>query len=139
MGSIFKRKHKRPIPENAEIVVKRGTTRAEWIAKDGRKHRAPVAKNGRQIQTESQAYYIKYRDENDLWQIENTGAAEVATARQVLHTREERVAKVRAGIINPAALCVNLGETTAHRFIIVEGGGDHLTHGEPNDGSDETP
>lgn len=102
MGSIFKRKHKRPIPKNAEIVVKRSTTLAEWIAKDGRKHRAPVAKNGRQIETKSQAYYIKYRDENDLWQIENTGAAEIATARQILHTREERVAKVNAGILNPA-------------------------------------
>ena len=101
MGSIFKRKHKRPIPKNAEMVAKRGITLAEWIAKDGRKHRAPVAKNGRQIQTESQAYYIKYRDENDLWQIENTGTAEAATARQVLHAREERVAKIRAGIINP--------------------------------------
>ena len=102
MGSIFKRKHKRPIPDNAEFVVKRGTTLAEWIAKDDRKHRAPVAKNKKQIQTQSLAYYIKYRDENDLWQIENTGAAEAATARQILHTREERVAKVRAGIINPA-------------------------------------
>ena len=40
MGSIYKRKHKRPIPENAEIVVKRGTTRAVWVAKDGRTHRA---------------------------------------------------------------------------------------------------
>lgn len=37
------------------------------------------------------------------------------------------------------SLCVNLGETTALRFIIVEGGGNHLTYGEPINGPERPP
>ncbi len=75
---------------------------AEWVGKDGRKHKAPLTEDGQRIKTESKSYYIKFRDENDLWQVENTDTPEIDVARQILRAREKRVSEIKSGILDPA-------------------------------------
>jgi integrase len=103
MGSIYKRKRKRPIPQNAEIVTKRGKAIAEWTGKDGRLHRAKLTEGGQKIEVESKTYYIQFFDEHGVKKNENTKANEIDTARQILQAREKRVAAIRGGIVDPAA------------------------------------
>lgn len=91
MGSIYKRTRKRPIPQNAEIVTKRGKTIAEWTGKDGRKHKAPLTEDGSHILAESRTYHIQYFDEHGLKKNENTGTNEIDVARQILQAKERRV------------------------------------------------
>jgi integrase len=103
MGSIYKRTRKRPIPQNAEIVTKRGKELVEWTGKNGRRHKAPLTEDGSYILAESRMYYIQYFDANGLKKNENTKTTEVDTARQILKAREKRAAEIRSGIIDPAA------------------------------------
>ena len=103
MGSIYKRTRKRPIPAGATIVTKRGKELVEWTGKDGRLHRAKLTEDGQKIEVESKTYYIKYRDENDIQQAENSNASDKDTAQQILNAREKRVAAIRGGIVDPAA------------------------------------
>jgi hypothetical protein len=74
MGSIYKRKNKRAIPNGAEISEFRGKPVAEWIGKDKRKHRAPLTEDGQKIVTDSANWYITYSDENGVRVVENSKA-----------------------------------------------------------------
>ena len=100
MGSIFKRTRKRPIPNNAEVVTKRGKKLAQWTGKDGRKHKAPIDESGSHILAESRNYYIEYADEHGIRKPLNTGTPELDVARQILQAKENRVAKIKAGLLD---------------------------------------
>src|SRR5665811_680423 len=101
MGSIYKRIRKRPIPKDAEIITQRGQAMVMWGGKNNRKRKSPLTEDGRHMLVEGQTYYMKYVDENGLEQIENTEVSDQQTAKQILYTREKRVAEIKAGIVNP--------------------------------------
>ena len=101
MGSIYKRVRRRPIPSDAEIVTQRGQAMVLWGGKNNRKRKSMLTDDGRHMLVEGQTYHMKYTDENGLEQIENTRMRDQQTAKQVLFTREKRVAEIKAGIIDP--------------------------------------
>jgi hypothetical protein len=49
MASIYRRTYKRPIPDGAEIVTRKGKRLARWKDKHGHTKSAPLAEDGRQI------------------------------------------------------------------------------------------
>lgn len=112
MGSIYKRKRTRAIPENAVTVTKRGKTFAEWETERGRKYRLPFTEDGKRLVYESKTYYIQYVDENGLKKIEPTGAAEIDVARQILNAKEKRAEEIRSGTVDPAAERIKEAATT---------------------------
>ena len=74
MGSIYKKKTKKPIPTGAEITKFRGKPVAVWTGGGNRKYRAALTEDGQKIVTDSANWYITYINENGVRIVENSKA-----------------------------------------------------------------
>ena len=69
MGSLFKKTVTRPLPPDAEIIIRQGERLARWRDGKGKLRTAPVTtgQNGAaRIRDESGTYVGRYRDGNGL-------------------------------------------------------------------------
>ncbi len=97
MGSVSKKTVTRPLPPNAEIIVRQGVRLARWRDARGRVKTAPltIGKDGTErIRDESATYVARYRDGNGLLVEVSTGCRDKSAAeseRADLRRRAERV------------------------------------------------
>ncbi len=102
MASIFRRTHKKPIPDGAVIETKRDKRFAVWSGRNGAKRRAEVALDGKNILVQSRTYYAKWYVDN-VEQIENTKLTDRTAAMQFASMRETRAKAEANGTIDVAA------------------------------------
>ena len=101
MATVYKRTQRKPIPQGAEIVERRGERFAVWKDSTGR-HSARLAKDGKAILLDRPGYIIKYFDENGKRCKESVRAGDLETARQIAGQRELAVLRRERGIFDPA-------------------------------------
>jgi hypothetical protein len=58
MATIYRRTQRKPIPEDAEIVERKGKRYAAWTDSAGR-HRARLARDGKAILVDKPGYVIQ--------------------------------------------------------------------------------
>src|SRR3954470_7483280 len=105
MGSTFKKIVTRPLPQGAEIVVRKGERLARWRDSKGKVRTAPLTTGQDgfdRIRDESGTYYARYRDGNGVVIETSTGCRDETAARQVLADLERRTERVRSGLITSA-------------------------------------
>ena len=100
MGTVYKPKYTRPLPDGAELFTRKGVRCARWTDGYGRKRTARVT-TGRdgsaKIAAESTTFTARYRDgAGHLVQVA-TGCRTVEAAKTVLAELEARADKVRCG------------------------------------------
>lgn len=105
MGSVFRKAFTKPVPADAETVVRQGRRHARWRDAKGKVRTAPitVGKDGSErLALESRVYYARYRDHSGVVVEKPTGCRDEGAARQVLSELERRAERVRAGLLSPA-------------------------------------
>jgi len=105
MGSVFKKAVTRPLPPNAEIVVRQGVRLARWRDSKGKMKSAPLTvgiDGAERIRDESATYVARYRDGNSHVIEVSTGCRDKTAAQSVLADLERRAEKVRAKILTRA-------------------------------------
>jgi len=84
MASVYKQKKYKPIPDNAEIVRRRGQKVAKWTDGRGTRQEAPLSEDGSQIILENGPYWGKYRDHNGVVKRRSTGCRDKQSAEKRL-------------------------------------------------------
>src|SRR5262245_40595123 len=95
----------RPMPADAEILVRKGERFARWKDKRGRTRsaRLTVGKDGsNRITVESPYFVAKYRDGSNTVQVISTGCRDETAARKVLAELERKAELIRSGVISAA-------------------------------------
>jgi len=98
MGTVYRAKRTKPIPDGAELLTRRGERIATWRDARGRKQTAKLTDDGERIIIESSVYTAKWRDGSGLIRKQSTGCRELATARTVLTDLMKRAENVQAGV-----------------------------------------
>ena len=105
MGSIRRKTFLRPLPPDAELFTRKGTTFAKWKTDAGKTRTAPVTTGGDgspRIVTTCRKWLAKYRNgAGDIVEV-STGCADETAARQRLADMERQADKIRAGVVTVA-------------------------------------
>ena len=100
MGTVYNKTFTKPLPADAEILVRKGERCARWKDSNGKTRTAPLT-TGRdssdRIVVKAGTYTAKYRDGSGVVREKATGCRDETAARQVLLELEKRADKVRAG------------------------------------------
>jgi integrase len=102
MASVFKKVVTRPLPEGAELFVRKDEQFARWRV-NGKPRTAPVivGKNGElRIRTEAATYTARYRDGSNVLREVATGCRDKTAAESVLADLVKRAERVRGGILS---------------------------------------
>lgn len=109
MGAVFKKTFTKPLPGNAEIVIRRGERLAAWKDRKGKRKtaRVTVPNKGKhagqtRIVLESSSYTAKYRDGSGCVVEVPTGCRDETAARSVLADLERRAELVKANVLSAA-------------------------------------
>jgi integrase len=105
MGTVFKKVFTKPLPANAEVVVRQGKRIAKWKA-NGKSRSATVTtgKDGTErILIEAGTYTAKYRDGSGVVREVATGCRDETAARRFLGDLERRAELFKARVISAAA------------------------------------
>jgi len=102
MATIYKRTRKRPIPEGAEIITRKGERFAVWTeGKAHRRRRAPLTPDGMFVVIESPGYEIQYFDHNGQRRKKSIRCNDRDAAQQLANDLEKRAMQRREGCIDP--------------------------------------
>ena len=106
MGTVFKKQTTRPLPADAEIVVKGGERVARWRMRGKvRSARVTTGTDGSaRVVTESGTYFAKYRDADGSVVTRPTGCRDKQAAEQLLKKWEREAEQVKAGTLDRKAL-----------------------------------
>jgi len=99
MATVYRKKYPIAMPEDAEIIVRRGRRVARWRNGKQQVRTAEVLDDGR-VQFVSDCWYIRYRDADGIMRRESTGCRERQAAEKVLADRLADVEKVKAGVMS---------------------------------------
>lgn len=105
MGTVFRKKVTRQVPNNAEIVTRKGKHCARWKGRNGRFKTAPLTltkDREQRILDTAATYTARYRDGQGIVREVSTGCRDADAARAVLARLEQRAEKVRSGILTVA-------------------------------------
>jgi len=100
MATVYKRKHRRPIPKGAEIVTQRGRAFAVWEDKKGKRKKERLADDGKGIIIESRTYYVSWTDHEGLRQVENSGTPDKSLALALTRKRETEAMERAKGLVD---------------------------------------
>ena len=100
MGRVFKRQRRKLLPENAELITKRGRQLAQWLDGKGRTQTAPLAEGGKHVLIESSVYMMRYKDSAGIVREVSTQCRTKDAAEAVLRETEQTVDKVKSGIVS---------------------------------------
>ena len=100
MASVYKRKRRQQIPENAEIVTFRRKPCVAWRDGRGRRQRAPLSEDGQAIVVEAKYYTIEYFDHEGQRRREGTRIADKDAARQLANKLEVEAEQRRRGLVD---------------------------------------
>ncbi len=115
MGTVFRKTFTKPLPAEAEILVRKGERFARWKSK-GRTRTAPLTtgKDGAErITLESPFYVAKYRDGAGVVQVVPAGCKDETAARQVLADLERKAELVRSGVMTAAEAAIGKQQAAA--------------------------
>ena len=101
MGTIFRKKQTRTIPQGATLKKSKGKTIATWSGRKGQQITSVVKtrKNGKQtVQVESPIYYAKLTGANGQEIVASTKTTDRASALKILAHLEREQDRIRAGI-----------------------------------------
>lgn len=98
MASIFRRTYKRPIPDGAEILTRKGQRIARWKDKRGRTKSAPLAEDGKQIVLEYRQWYIEYEGTGGR-RIRVKGYTDREATEALARDKEKLAARIRQGCV----------------------------------------
>ncbi len=105
MGSLRRKTWTKPLPDGAELVVRKGRAVARWTDGRGRTQTAPVTRDadGRPwIELTSRKWLAKYRRGDGIIVEVSTGCTDRSAAEQWLAEREREADRVRAGVVTTA-------------------------------------
>ena len=108
MGTIFRKTYTKPLPDGAEIQIRKDKRVARWKDGSGKTRTAKVTtgKDGsNRIISVSGTYTAKYRDGEGVVRERSTSCRDQAAARQVLRDLEKRADMVRSNFRTAAAPC----------------------------------
>ena len=103
MGSVFKKAVIRPLPPEAEIIIRQGVRLARWRDGKGKMKTSPVTtgKDGAgRIRDESGTYVA--RDRNGIVVEVSTRCRDKTAGQSVLADLERKGERVRSGLLTPA-------------------------------------
>ena len=101
MATVYRKTYPVPMPNGAEIIIRRGRQIARWTDKRGNVKTAPLARDGNKIMHISEAWYARYNDADGIDRRVSTGCRDENAARKVLSDILADVEKITAGIITP--------------------------------------
>ena len=64
MARIYRQTYTKPLPEDAQVITRRGKRLAKFRGRDGRQQTAPLSADGAKVILETKKWYIEYRDGN---------------------------------------------------------------------------
>ena len=67
MASMFKKTTRKPIPDGAEIITRKGRKCARFVNKQGTKLTLPLTDDGQLMLVESRKWYINYKNADGLY------------------------------------------------------------------------
>lgn len=98
MASIFRQTYKRPVPEGAEIVARKGERLARWKDKRGRTKTAPLSEDGSQIVLQYRCWYIAYEGVNGR-RITVKGFTDRTATEQLARDKVKLAERIRSGAV----------------------------------------
>jgi integrase len=98
MASIFRRTYKRPIPDGAEIVTRKGAKYARWKDKRGRTKSAPLAEDGKQIVLQYRQWYIEYEGEGGR-RVRVKGYTDREATEQLARDKVKLAERIQSGAV----------------------------------------
>jgi integrase len=110
MGTVFRKTFTRPLPAEAEIVVRKGERLARWKDRKAKVRTAPltVGKDGSErVILETPSFVAKCRDGAGAVRVEATGCRDETAARQVLADLERKAELVRSGVMSGAEAAIS--------------------------------
>jgi hypothetical protein len=105
MGSVFKKAVTRPLPPEAEIIIRQRLRLARWRDGKGKVKTSPVTtgKDGAdRIRDESGTHVARYRDGNNQVLEVSTRCRDKSAAENVLADLKRKGERVRSGLLTPA-------------------------------------
>jgi len=105
METVFRKQTTRPLPPEAEIIVRNGERLVRWKPPKGKARVASVTagKDGAdRIVTTAATFTAKYRDGAGIVREVSTGCRDEQAARRILADLERRAELVKAGVMTPA-------------------------------------
>jgi site-specific recombinase XerC len=99
MATIYRKVYPVPMPDGAEVFVRRRQRIAQWVDGNGNVKTAPVARNGKKVLHEAGCWYARYRNAEGRDCRVSTECQDEQTARKVLADLLAEVEKVKAGIM----------------------------------------
>jgi hypothetical protein len=105
MGNVLRKSYTKPVPADAQIVIREDIRLARWRTSKGKLRTAPLTtgKDGAErIRVESRTYFGRYRNGNNLTVEVPTGCRDESAARQVRAELERKAERIRAGLLTPA-------------------------------------
>ena len=99
MATIYRKMYPIPMPQNAEIIIRRGERLARWTSGKGQIRIAPVV-DDKHVQFVSDCWYVRYRDADGGMRRESTGCRDKQAAEKVLANILAGVDKVKAGVMS---------------------------------------
>jgi integrase len=115
MASVYRKTVTRPLPDGAEIYVRKGQRFARWKDGKGKSQTAKVT-TGRdgspRIVVETRTFYAKFRDGEGIVREVPTGCRTKDGALSILKELTDRAEKVKANILTPAEAAISDHQTT---------------------------
>ncbi len=110
MATVFKKRYTKPLPENAELFVRKGKEMARWTDRSGSRQIAEIArgKNGEpRVSLEARTYTAQYRDAEGLRREVATGCRDRTAAQGCLNTILRQEEMVKSNLISREELQVS--------------------------------
>ena len=105
MGAVYRKTATKPLPEGAELFMRKGEQFARWNNAKGKARTAAVT-TGRDGQLRivlvARTFTAKYRDGSGLVREVSTGCRDETASRSILADLEGRAVRVKAKILTPA-------------------------------------
>jgi integrase len=98
MASVFRQTYKRPVPEGAEIVTRKGKRLAKWKDERGRTKTAPLSKDGTKIVLEYRNWYVAYSGP-DGRRVVVKGYTDREATEQLARDQEKLAARIKRGLV----------------------------------------
>ncbi len=97
---LVKMKHYRPLPENAEVLIRKGRQYARWTNSKGTRTTRPLNAQGDRIVVESRCWYVRLKDANGKWHMRKAYTDKTASAALEIKL-VTKIERGQVGLVDP--------------------------------------